>query len=538
MEKSVTNPSRSKRHGGRARDIPEPVQQTGELEIQKPKLQVWVILDLFRFEEGDEGATWVHKPNAATFGHMIAACLGGVEGLHVEILDHAALGQSLELLVQGNFREAWLSTYREALPSDIAQRLASIVADRFVILIEPSPALRIVVENAAAFTLELTTHPARLLPELLLLARSSLPAIQQALASVSVSEGELAWHYRSWKARHHHAQRLQQPGEPSWPTFGLLLGQMPFDSAMIREGRFVDLADYESEIRAAAQKHRLMFARAHPYAPFTDRTLGMLSQIPGIVFTSANFYSLASHPLCQGVYAVSSSGLQEARWFGTPATSLAVPPSEPGASTWLTVAPYAIAEAVAPIVASHFGLPLKEHLGRFQLPTNPILRPLVQETWSRAEPEIAEGIPPLHALPTTRLSVEKLEGAGCLAYSWLPAESWGVWSSGPVAAVSLPWVYGEQAQVILECVAATSPREKPTELSIFCDGLLLAKEPLAPIGADPSILIFVVPRPSNGAVATLMLVASDVAEPRPGLDPRRLGVGLVSLQVPRRYPSG
>ena len=508
----------------------------GQLTASSPKQKahIWLLLDLFRFDEGPDGPGWVHETNVATFTALLGAVFGGIDGLKVDVLDHAALNLEVDALMHGDRHATWLSTFQGDLRPEVADRLKDLVQGSFVVLIEPSPALRRAVEAAAGGVLELAVHPARLLPELLLLASSTVPAIRHALATSRVTDYEIAWRYRCWKARRLKWARTNQIGS-GWPAFGVLLGQMPHDSAMIRNGRFVDPADFEESIRAAAVRDGLLLVKPHPYAPLSDRTIAMLESIPNVVFTDANFYSLACDPRCRSVYAVSSSGLQEAQWFGADATPLAAPADHLMQGPVEAVTPWALAETIAPAIAAHLGLALRSPASRFVLAPEPILRPLIQETWGRAEPEDAQGLPALRKLPRTRMQASVAFDHGCLAYGWFPVEDWGVWSNGSSAALTIPWSFGNQMQVILELVAAETSEEDPAVVEIFCDGRILTSASLAPIGTDPSIVICDVPRPTNGSVISLLLRVSRVAQPRPGLDQRELGLGLVSLQLSQPY---
>ncbi len=499
--------------------------------------KVWILGDLLRRHIASDEVVWAAHSNAEIIASLLEAALGAYSEVEVKILDHTRLAASFSE-PSSDPQQAlldWAKAYSNRPPEAICSALKAITKGDFVVAFECPRGLLDPVKRDAAGVLELHVHPARLLPDLLLLADTDSPGLSAALDAAAVPDQELFWRYGLWKGRY---RQLTLRGRPVMPrSYGLLLGQMPFDAAVIRDGKFLDLVDFEPQIQAAARTHKRLVARPHPYSPFTDATLEMLSRIPEAEFSAANTYSLLCDPMCEGAYAISSSALHEARYLGVPATAFAPDISNgfPLGRRWRAIDPETLGSQLGPLLGQLLSAEdsiapgaLRSAAGRRD--SAPVLRPFIAETWAAQSPEQTTPAPAAPALPKTPMSGSDLWNLGALAFGWHEPESWGLWGDGPVSQIRFAWTYGRQASIALELVAPLNRAGRT--VSVIFGGRVLQTVHVDPITEGATFVVATLDEPAGQEDCHILLQSNAVAEPDwDADDTRRLGVGLLSLRI-------
>jgi len=96
---------------------------------------------------------------------------------------------------------------------------------------------------------------------------------------------------------------------------GLLVGQTEVDRSLIDKGRMVSLLDYRDEIALVKENHDTVYFKPHPYAA-KNKDLGDFLRKRDVRFVEENIYYLICQPNIQGIFAISSSVIEEAKYFG------------------------------------------------------------------------------------------------------------------------------------------------------------------------------------------------------------------------------
>lgn len=99
----------------------------------------------------------------------------------------------------------------------------------------------------------------------------------------------------------------------------LLVGQLFNDKAVIKNGKFLNLLDYKDEIKKLSREYSMVYFQKHPLMNEDEFNIYFkaFSEIKNISYLeNANIYSLLAQEQIQKVVAISSSVLQEAKFFG------------------------------------------------------------------------------------------------------------------------------------------------------------------------------------------------------------------------------
>ncbi len=94
----------------------------------------------------------------------------------------------------------------------------------------------------------------------------------------------------------------------------LLVGQTPIDQSLIENGRMLNLEMFEARLKTVLVRHAAVYFKPHPYGQ-SKAVTDYLRRL-GIRVTTENVYRLLSQDEIEAVYAISSSVLSEARYFG------------------------------------------------------------------------------------------------------------------------------------------------------------------------------------------------------------------------------
>jgi hypothetical protein len=227
----------------------------------------------------------------------------------------------------------WASIYA-ALPA--SDPLASLVIERlrrrFCVGYELPPWLVQLLDDALVPYLDLRLHPVRFLDDLMFAARASCRDTQDALFSLAVSETEVIATAGLREAMCRFISEARVPDDTL-----LVVGQRPFDSSQIVDGRFFDARRRAPEIHAICAQHRAVILKPHPH----DKEHSLLAvaataSAPVLGVITDNLYRMVALPQVSTVLTVNSSVAHEAPYFGKRVHTLAPLPIRPG---WSCEAP-------------------------------------------------------------------------------------------------------------------------------------------------------------------------------------------------------
>jgi hypothetical protein len=157
---------------------------------------------------------------------------------------------------------------------------------------------------------DLNAHPIRFCDDLFIGVKTKAD-----VSSFAVHNDEIEFAAALMRAR-----SSQVPGLAMSDGALLLLGQTPFDRAVIKDGKAARLDDYMQVMIDLAKQHSMLIFKPHPHY-ISDEPTHLLNEMVkhagiGCHRTNINIYKLLSEPYIKTVAALSSSVLTEAKYFG------------------------------------------------------------------------------------------------------------------------------------------------------------------------------------------------------------------------------
>lgn len=491
--------------------------------------EVLVVADIFRLVETEDGGDlrWHQEHNVRWVTALARAAFAADPAVRVGVLDHATLD-----LTEGNFGPAdgqsatqwWIESLRTPIIGTLAERIRTAVKGKVVIGFEIPAILRDLLEEYARLLVEIELAPIRFLDDLLLSISSTDHEINAALRQVRVSQREIHWQAELLRAKALPpcAARSEAGGRVA-----LLAGQTRVDRSLVKEGNLLSLSDYVQEVNQLCEEHDLVLIRPHPHSGDDVPGLESLLEIPGLRITNANSYDLIASGKIETVAAISSSLLDECKYFGISTQRFDRSSTREGAF----IRAQSFASEVADAIGSVAGFQMQP-LNR-ALPEGTILKQLVGLEWGSAD--CHRGAIPLagidlEAIGAGKFPITEPKMAAGLTYGWYPIEGWGVWGKS-VSVLSLSWPVSKDSPIICELELTPFAGNRPSQrIDLWSDGLKLVSAFLPANGMTRIALELDVPR-RPGPVQ--IFLSSNAGRPSESdadsSDHRTLGVGLVSF---------
>jgi hypothetical protein len=168
--------------------------------------------------------------------------------------------------------------------------------------------------------IDVSLHPIRFLEDLVFALRTNIRAFHDTLIDHKLSDVAAQNQAALIQAK---AAWMKKP-LPLPPGSMLVLGQVDHDRALLqRNGGFHSLGDHLKRLHQLCCDHPKVLFKPHPYDKARSPSQMAVKRLPAIQWTNANFYHLLSQPEIEGVVALNSSGLVEARYFGKASENLA-----------------------------------------------------------------------------------------------------------------------------------------------------------------------------------------------------------------------
>lgn len=225
-------------------------------------------------------------------------------------------------LAGGDAGTHWASGYHQLPPAAHAYLVEAIPKDTLVIGYEMTPALKKVLADAGCDHVDIRVSPLRFGADLYIGLSTNSPAIYRRIVPLAMQEHEVVAEACLMAAQVRYRRRYT-PEAPRWDGALVWVGQTAQDASLIGDdGRFLRAADAAPAIREAAQGRRLVY-KAHPYAgPFGREEHAQLVRITGqdIAQCELDAYELLAMDDELSLIGISSSLLQEASYFGKPAS--------------------------------------------------------------------------------------------------------------------------------------------------------------------------------------------------------------------------
>jgi hypothetical protein len=192
----------------------------------------------------------------------------------------------------------------------------------FVLMFEPRKITRRWFNESKINVLYFFFHPAHFAGDLLFSVNTNHSGLKEKLAKHGIPESELIALANYWKALI--AENDPLKNKKVVPGAGLVIGQWPGDLSLWDEARQEEmrLSDFQSTLQAAAQTHSQLYFKHHPLAPHLSKKEW---NVLGLTCINHNVYQLLASGRIKTVYAISSSVVKEAEYFGLAAQYLAAP---------------------------------------------------------------------------------------------------------------------------------------------------------------------------------------------------------------------
>ena len=179
-----------------------------------------------------------------------------------------------------------------------------------IICIEATKALRAFFEEVDCEHILIYFSPVRFSKDIYFSLQFSSPNTREKMAAYAVQESDLFDLANYWKCLINEKEEpLDMPKNSA-----LLIGQVPKDLSVWNGSKMLTLSDYEADIRDINEAYSSILFKPHPYdrsgnASFLNRVVGEVS------ITDTNVYRLLASDAIAKVFAISSSVVEESRFF-------------------------------------------------------------------------------------------------------------------------------------------------------------------------------------------------------------------------------
>lgn len=224
-------------------------------------------------------------------------------------------------LGSGCSTDAWAHlAQRPAAPAELVEAMREPVTDALVIGYEMPTVMVDALRQLGRPFIDVVLHPLRFLPDLVFALRTNVPTYHRFIQSRRLRDSVVAQQAGLIQAK---AAWMNRPVALLPPGSVLLLGQVAGDRAMVKPaGGFASLEEHLDRLHALCCEHPCVLFKPHPYEAEGTGARRAVGRLPAIIHTDANFYHLLAQPEIEGVVALNSSGLVEARAFGRWSESL------------------------------------------------------------------------------------------------------------------------------------------------------------------------------------------------------------------------
>lgn len=199
----------------------------------------------------------------------------------------------------------------DVMPDSLEYSLLRFYNGGLVIGFELPPYLKSFFDRNGIYYINCEISPIRFMDDLLIRFESNSVTVNQSIKQYEVNEDEVLLYAGLIKSGG--VRRLS-----SIPSNGtlLLLLQTKFDKVLIDGKGFAKINDYIDDLYEVSQNYTNVLVKHHPLQRQDQLNDIIRDSVEKVSVTNENFYNLVSHDNVEGVIALSSGCLDEAKYFG------------------------------------------------------------------------------------------------------------------------------------------------------------------------------------------------------------------------------
>ena len=234
-----------------------------------------------------------------------------------------------------SFRAKFLKTHSLPLESDswayifegdncfdeLKQAVIEIFAGSIVVGYELPPYMKKAFDEGGVKYINMRVCPLRFLNDYMLDLQSNDPKIEKRWKAHEMPNSLAVAHACAEIGR---SARIF-PREKVLEDSVVFFGQTEIDAALVYDGRLMTISDTHDYLRDLTAEHDRVYFKHHPHSKSIDLQNKWLSKIPRVEVIDANTYALLGHDNVRRVAAISSSVLDEAKYFPIDIISRMIP---------------------------------------------------------------------------------------------------------------------------------------------------------------------------------------------------------------------
>lgn len=242
-------------------------------------------------------------------------------------LDHDFSVDVAELMARLNVEKSpagWAETFVADLPRQwLSQSLAPLADCDLIIGWGLNPSVMRLLDGAGVRYMDFEIDPLRFARDLRLCVRTNSSVIADALADWELCDEE--YYDAAASLRASFARIGLEPVLSSSARVGVLFGQSRIDASIVCNGRFATFEAVFDQICDWSRQFDAVVLKAHPYDANRQQLHNLSLRLPNTYLSYHNAYYLLSSPNVVSASALSSSLIEEAKYFLVPAARLIVP---------------------------------------------------------------------------------------------------------------------------------------------------------------------------------------------------------------------
>lgn len=267
--------------------------------------------DIFRVDSSGAAG---HQSTAIQWLHsLLKYPIKFASGLDAEILTIDQFRLTLDEIYAFNRSaptvDAWAHLFEE-MPAALSDIFISELNDALVIGWELPKSLCDALRNADITYIELSVHPIRFMDDILISARSSSPAIDDALLSQSVTEQDC--YIQAGIISAFFIRRTVPRDEP----YALFAAQTKVDRSLLKDGKLLSQKWIADELLAQLPQGMPLLLKDHPVQPSDELFRILRSAGVNVQRMGGSIYRQFSERRLTSVYTASSSAGLESKYFG------------------------------------------------------------------------------------------------------------------------------------------------------------------------------------------------------------------------------
>lgn len=204
---------------------------------------------------------------------------------------------------------SWFSIFnKKDLPIEAENYLLNFFQNAFIVGFELSPMFTHFFNRHNIPYIKLIDYPVRFLDDTMAGLSTNNSDIFEVAKSYRLEEEGFYIHAALAKIRLQNANILEEDS-------AVFFGQTQIDLSLYKEGMCLNVLDFEKEIAAIAQNHKKLYFKRHPYATHPSEALSAFIKKYNIEYITNNAYEILANEKLKTVVSISSSVLEEAKYF-------------------------------------------------------------------------------------------------------------------------------------------------------------------------------------------------------------------------------